>query len=101
MHGLLFAADQKRSGGAFDRTVLGVVREIVEVEIGAEFAVNATEQVQVEGSGYTLGIVVCTHDNTRILLHVKADEDAVVVIHDAAKVPEEIDCLLAAEIADI
>ncbi len=101
VHCLLLPADQKRAGGAFGGAVLGVVRKFRCVEIAAELAVYAAKQVEVELGGHALRIVVGGDDHPRVLLHIEADEQAVVGVHHSAKAAEEIEGPLLLEIADI
>ena len=55
MDGLAFAADEKTAGGTLYGTVYGVVRELFEIEIGSEFTVDASQQVQIEPAVTPLG----------------------------------------------
>jgi len=52
MNALARFADQIHLDAAFARIVDRVVMPLPQVEIGAEFAIGAREQVQIEFSGY-------------------------------------------------
>ena len=53
----------------------GPVREAREIEVGVELAVEAREQVQVEGGGHARGVVVGALEHARVLLEVDAHQE--------------------------
>ncbi len=58
------------------RIVERQMAELLEIEVAAQFAVDAAQQVQIEFGGHPLGIVVGRLDRGNILLQIDADEHA-------------------------
>ena len=76
------------------------MREPVEVEIAAELAVDARQQVQVEG-GVDAGLVVISAvENCRVLLQVGADQHLAAGTEQLCPIRQECDDLAWLEIAD-
>ena len=75
--------------------------KIIEVEIGAELAVYAFEQVEVKGGRYALSVVVGADYHVRVFFQVEAGEKQVVLVHHAAQLLEKIERLPPVEISDI
>src|SRR5438093_10639104 len=84
--------DAARSG-----VVEGIVREAPQVEVSAELAIDAPEQVQVEGRGDALRVVVGGMQNVGVLLQVHPHQHPAGL---AARHGEEGLRLLGREIAD-
>jgi hypothetical protein len=77
--GLVATADEVHLDAAEFGVVDGVVGELVEGEVGAELAVEADQEVLVEGRGDALGVVVGALEEGDVLAQVDADEEAAVV----------------------
>ena len=75
-HGLRPRADEMHLDPALRVVENRLVPEAVEIEIGAEFAVGAGQQVQVECGGHPGGVVVGRHQPRAILAKVDADDEA-------------------------
>jgi hypothetical protein len=62
------------------------VGKLVEVEVGRELAVDAGEEVEVEGRGDAAGVVVGALEHGGVLAQVDADEQAAVVADEGGDV---------------
>ena len=80
--------------------VARLVREGVQVEIGAELAVDPHQQVAVERRGHARGVVVGRQQRGQVLLQVDADDHRRRLAERGAHPPEERHRLLRPEIAD-
>ena len=68
----------------------GDVRELLEVEVGAEFAIDAREEVEIEGGGDTDRVVVGVNQGLNGLEHVGAEEERITWLENLAKIAEEV-----------
>ena len=75
-HALVVQADQMHLDPPVARVVDGPVLEGAQVEVGAELAVDAHQQVEVEGRGHAGRVVVGAHELARVFLEVDADDQA-------------------------
>src|ERR1700685_4339815 len=80
--------------------VEGVMLEGVEIEIGAELAVDARQQVEIEFRRDTLGVIVGVVENFRILDQIDADDEYRLFAKHRAGMAEEFARLVRLEIAD-
>ena len=78
----------------------GFVSELLEIEIGAEFAIDAREDVHIEGSGDAGGIVVGEQLCGDVFLEVGADEKGIAGRQDRTHLAEKIVGRGPIEIAD-
>jgi len=77
------------------------VRELPEIEIGAEFAIDAGEKIEIEGGGDTDGIVVGAEQRLNGLEHVRAEEKRVTGQKNLADAAEKIRTGGAVKVADV
>ena len=75
---------------ALFRVPAGFVSEFLEVEIGAEFAIDASEDVHVERGGDAGGVVVREQLCGDIFFEIGADEKRIARREDRADMPEKI-----------
>lgn len=54
VNGLIDVADQETVGGLLQRAITGIVTEVLQVEVHAQFTIKACQQVQIEGGCDTL-----------------------------------------------
>src|SRR5882672_2491030 len=85
---------------AFFCVPAGFVSEFLEVEIGAEFAIDASEDVHVERGGNASGIVVREELCGDIFFEIGTDEKGIARRENRADLPEKIVGGGAIEIAD-
>src|SRR2546421_8183010 len=78
-HGLINFADQIKFDSSFGRIVGRIMLPVREIEIAAEFAVDAREQVFVELRGHAGAVVVSGLDNMSIFLEIDADQQTAVL----------------------
>ena len=79
-----------------DRFVL----EGLEVEGSVEFAIDAGEDVQIEGGGDALGVVIGGKQHVERFVEIRADEESGVVAEQATRGAQEKHGLGAGEVAD-
>src|SRR5512134_2915525 len=73
---LRFHAFQVHLDAAARRVVEGAVAERRQVEIGAELAIDASEEVQIESGGDAARVVVGGVEPRRVLLEIDPDQEA-------------------------
>ncbi len=78
----------------------GVMLEAREVELGAELAIDAREQIEIELRGDALRVVVGLLQDLRVLHQIDADDEDRAVAEDAAGVAQERRRLVRLEVAD-
>lgn len=74
--------------------------EALDVEVGAELAVEAVQQVLVEGGGDAGGVVVGPKQHVRVLLEIEADQQQITVGASLAHAREQRARVVGAEVAD-
>ena len=88
----------------FDAVPFGIVEGVVleggKIEIGAEFAIDAHQQIEIELGGDALGIVIGAIKNVGRLVQIDADDQHRPGAEDAAGVAQEGARLMRLEIAD-
>jgi hypothetical protein len=77
------------------------VRELLEVEIGAQFAINAREKIEIESGGDTDGVIVGVNQSLSGLEHVRAEEKRVAGQKNPADAVKKIGTGSAIEVADV
>ena len=92
--------DEVHLDAAGERVVERVVREAPQVEVTAELAIDAREQIQIEGRGHALCIVIGGVQHIGIFLEIDADDHGAARPDLAAGHLEERVRLLRREIAD-
>ena len=94
-------AYQEGAHGPVQRTIISVVLPMGEVKIGPQLAVEAGEQVQVEGRRDALRVVVGRTDAARVFLQVEADEQAVGRGQGRSQLAQKIEPLDRVKVADV
>ena len=74
--------------------------EGVEIEIGAELAIDARQQIEIEFRGDTLGIVVGAVENLRVLDQIDADHEQRARAQHVAGMAQKFARFVRLEIAD-
>ena len=100
VHALRRARDQMHLDPAAADVVARFVREGVEVEVGAELAVDPDQKVAVEGRRHAVGIVIGRKQRREVLLAVDADDHRRVPAERRAHPAQERERLVRPEIAD-
>ena len=98
--GLRFEADQMHFDAALGRVPSHVMGKAVQPEITLELAIDAREQIQVEGSGHLLPIVVGGKQGSNVLGEVDSHHRSASCPELPAHAPEKGSGLGAIEIAD-
>src|SRR5258707_2987245 len=78
----------------------GDVRELLEVEVGAEFAIDARKQVEIEGGGHTDWIIVGGDQCFFGLEHVDAEQKRVPGLKNLTQIAKKVRAGGAIEVAD-
>src|SRR5437867_4435130 len=89
MHTLFGLTYEINLDPAFGGIVNGVVPPLFEVEIGAELAVGAREQIQIELRGHAGAVVVGALQHLSILLQISADQKAAAPSHIVPYPPQK------------
>lgn len=97
---LIAAADKTHFDATFSFVVEGAMFEAIDIDLGAAFAVDAGEEVEVEGGGDALGIVVGGFEDIGGFVEINADEERGVFAAPDAEVTQEIGGLWASEVPD-
>src|SRR5258706_13393851 len=77
----------------------GGVRELLEVEVGAEFAIDARKQVEIEGGGHTDWIIVGGDQCFFGLEHVDAEQKRVPGLENLTQITKKVRAGGAIEVA--
>ena len=77
MHFLRDAADQIASAGAGAGVIDRIVLELVNIEIGAQFAIDAAQQVEIKGPGDTLAVIIRIEDRLGMFFQVEPDQQKI------------------------
>src|SRR5690606_20754186 len=101
LHVLRFKRNQVALHGAAPRIVKTVMRKLVEIELTAEFFIDATQQVEVELARQTLAVVVSLHQHLNVFLQVEANEQVVTIAQVVPYRPQEAHRIAMFEVADI
>ncbi len=80
-------------------TLAGAVAEAVQIEVAADLAVQARQQVEGECSSDALHIVVGGFDQCRVLVQIDADQSQAIAAHGLAHRAQQCDGILFDEIA--
>ena len=99
-HLLIAQAHEVHLDAALARIVDRLVPEGVEIEGAAELAIDAGEQVEVEGRGHARRVVVGRHQRARVLLEVDADDQPAAGRQHGAEHAQQAAGLDRREIAD-
>ena len=94
------ARDEMHLDAPGHRVVEGVVAEPVQVEVAAELAVDARQQVQIERRSHALGVVIGGVQDVRVFLQIDADQHGAARTDLAARHLEEGLRLIPPQIAD-
>jgi hypothetical protein len=78
----------------------GDVRELLEVEVGAEFAIDARKQVEIEGGGHTDWIIIGGDQCFFGLEHVDAEQKRVPGLKNLTQIAKKVRAGGAIEVAD-
>mgnify|MGYP001828843507 CR=1 FL=1 len=69
-------ADEMHLDPAPVTVIEGMVRKGFDIEITRQFAIDTSQEIQIEGSGHTVGIVVGSIQNVHVFLQVDPDQQA-------------------------
>ena len=94
------ARDEMHLDAPGHRVVEGVVAEPVQVEVAAELAVDARQQVQIERRSHALGVVIGGVQDVRVFLQIDADQHGAARTDLAARHLEEGLGFVAPQVAD-
>src|SRR5471032_773358 len=88
----------------FDRELVGVptsfMAERVGLEVRAQFTVHPLEQVEVEGRGDPVSVVICWKEEVQSLAEVDPDDSASAFPELAPHAPEKRDRFVLGEVAE-
>jgi len=79
----------------------GLMPELLQIEIGAEFTIDARKKVQIESGGDTDRIVVSGNQSLNGLQHIGAEKQRITGLKNWAQIAEEIRAGGAIEVADV
>ena len=78
----------------------GEVRELRKVEVGAEFAIDSGQEVEIEGGGDSNRVIVSVNQGLYGFEHVGAEQKRVAGLENLAQIVEEVRACGAIEITD-
>ena len=78
----------------------GQVLELLQLEVGAEFAIDAREKIEIESGGDTDWVVVSGYQCLFGLEHIRAEEQRIAGLENLAQIAKEVGAGEAIEIAD-
>ena len=99
-HGLRPDADEVHFDPAPPFVEKGTVSETIEVEVAAQLAVNAGQEVEVERRRHAPGVVVGRVEDPPVLLEVDADEQPAPGANESGDSAQQGDCLGRTEVAN-
>ena len=93
-------ADEVHLDAAFFPVEEGFVRELVEVEICSQFAVDAPQQIKIEGSSDPRGVIVGCVEGLVAFDQVDSNQQATVIADHAGDIPQEYFSIARLKVAD-